>query len=124
MEDDDSQGRRTKNSTPLGQRDTPRKSLRRVTSTGAPNTPTPKPDNEDKVGDITVKVEPGQAPKLARSSAKKLPLRPAPKFLDLQDAGVEARKGFESLEKCSYANKFLGLTDPALECDCPEEWGK
>ena len=125
MDDDDSQGRRTKNSTPLGFRDTPRKSLRRVASQSTPSTPTPKVEDEDKVsGDITVKLEPGQAPKLARSSSKKIPSRPAPKFLDWQDAGPEARRGFEGLDKCSYANKFLGITDPALECDCVEEWGK
>ncbi|KAL9084370.1 MAG: hypothetical protein Q9159_005278, partial [Coniocarpon cinnabarinum] len=123
MEEDDPQGRRTKNSTPLSQRDTPRKSLRRVTSVGTPSTPTPKIEDEDKVGgDITVKIEPGQAPKLARSNSKKIPSRPAPKFFDQQDAASEAKKGYESLDKCSYANKFLGLTDPALECDCTEEW--
>ena len=124
MDDDDSQGRRTKNSTPLGQRDTPRKSLRRVAS-GTPNTPTPKHESEDKVGgDITVKMEPGQAPKLARSSSKNIPLRPAAKFSDVPDAAPEAKKGYESLDKCMYANKYLGTTDPALECDCAGEWGK
>ena len=125
MEDDDSQGRRTKTSTPVGQRDIPRKGIRRVASNSTPSTPTLKPEQEDMVGgDITVKVEPGQAPKLTRSSAKKLPLRPAPKFLDVQDAGPETRKGFDVLATCTYANKFLGLTDPALECDCQEEWGE
>lgn len=123
MEDEEQQGRQTKTSTPLSQRDTPRKSLRRVGSAGTPHSPAVKQEDDKLAGDITVKVEPGQAPKLSRSSSKKMPLRPAPKFLDCPDAGLEARRGFESLGSCTYANKYLGTTDPALECDCQEEWG-
>lgn len=122
-EEEDLQGRPARISTPLSQRDTSRKTLKRAPSGGTPKSPMPKQE-EDKVGgDITVKLEPGQAPKLSRSASKKLPLRPAPKFLELTDAGPEASRGFETLERCLYANKWIGTTDPALECDCQEEWG-
>ena len=123
-EEEDIQGISARTSTPATQRDTPRKSLKRTTSTGDPKSPETKEENDKISGDITVKVEPGQAPKLSRSLSKRLPHRPAPKFLDLPDAGSEASQGFETLERCAYANKWIGITEPALECDCQEEWGK
>lgn len=78
-------------------------------------------------GDITVKVEPGKAPKLARSSMKKIPVRNAPKFLDHPDASADACRTFETLKACTYANKWMGTTDTtdeAFDCDCEEQWGK
>lgn len=80
---------------------------------------------EDKVGgDITVKMEPGQPPKLSRSSSQKIIARPPQLFLDLPNSTAEARTTFETLEDCTYANKYMGYTEHAMECDCAEEWGK
>lgn len=75
-------------------------------------------------GDITVKLEPGQAPKLSRTNTKKIPFRQPPLFLDARDSTAEALSTFERIDDCSYANKYLGYTEHALECDCSEEWGK
>lgn len=80
---------------------------------------------EEKIrGDVTVKLEPGQPPKLARSSSQKVVARPPQLFLDLPDSTEEARSSFETLEVCTYANKYMGYTEHAMECDCAEEWGK
>lgn len=82
-------------------------------------------DDEEKVGgDITVRLEPGQPPKLARSTSQKVVPRPPPLFLDLPDSTEEARSSFEVMETCTYANKSMGYTEHAMECDCAEEWGK
>lgn len=80
---------------------------------------------EEKVGgDITVKQEPGQPPKLARSSSQKVPARPPRLFNHLPDSTAEAQATFEMIEECTYANKHMGYTEHAMECDCAEEWGK
>lgn len=80
---------------------------------------------EEKVGGgITVKLEPGQPPKLARSSSQKVVARPPPLFLDLPDSTAEAQSTFELMEACTYANKYMGYTEHAMECDCAEEWRK
>lgn len=80
---------------------------------------------QEKVGgDITVKLEPGQPPKLARSSSQKVVARPPPLFLDLPDCTDEAKSTFEVIDSCAYANKYMGYTEHAMECDCAEEWGK
>ena len=82
-------------------------------------------NDEEKVGgDITVRLEPGQPPKLARSTSQKVVPRPPPLFLDLPDSTEEARSSFEVMETCTYANKSMGYTEHAMECDCAEEWGK
>lgn len=87
--------------------------------------PTVKSEQEKLVGgEITVKMEPGKAPKLTRTSTKKIVTRPAPLFLDVPDATIEATKPFEVIEHCIYANKYMGSTDPAIECECSEEWGR
>jgi len=75
-------------------------------------------------GEITLKMEPGKAPKLSRTATHKIASRPATLFLDVPDATAEAISTFEVLPECTYANKHLGTTDHALECDCTEEWGK
>lgn len=80
---------------------------------------------EEKVGGgITVKLEPGQPPKLARSSSQKVVARPPPLFLDLPDSTAEAQSTFELMDSCTYANKYMGYTEHAMECDCAEEWRK
>lgn len=82
-------------------------------------------DEEEKVGgDITVRLEPGEPPKLARSSSQKVVPRPPQLFLDLPDSTEEARSTFEVMKTCTYANKNMGYTEHAMECDCAEEWGK
>lgn len=84
-----------------------------------------KAEHEETVGgDITVKLEPGKAPKLSRSSSKKIIFRPPPLFHDLPDATSEATNTFDRIRDCTYANKYLGDTENALECDCAEEWGE
>lgn len=75
-------------------------------------------------GEITVKMEPGKALKLARTASQKVVARPPPLFLDLPDATEEAKETFVVLPECTYGNKYLGSTEHALECDCSEEWGK
>lgn len=80
---------------------------------------------EEKVGgDITVKVEPGQPPKLTRSSSQKIVPKPAPLYDHLPDNTAEATSTFQVMEACTYSNKNLGYTDHAMDCDCTEEWGK
>jgi hypothetical protein len=75
-------------------------------------------------GDISLKMEPGQPPKLARSASQKVVSRTAPFFDDLPDATMEAKSSFAVIDSCTYSNKFLGYTEHAMECDCSEEWGK
>lgn len=80
---------------------------------------------EEKVGgDITVKMEPGQPPKLSRSSSQKVVAQAPQLFLHLPDSTAEAQSTFEVMETCTYANKYMGYTEHAMECDCAEEWGK
>ncbi len=74
-------------------------------------------------GDITVIVEPGQAPKLSRTASKKVLTRPATLFDHYADSTLEATSTFEILRDCHYMSKYLGSTEPAMECDCSEEWG-
>lgn len=74
-------------------------------------------------GDITLKMEPGKAPKLSRAAVQKVVPRPPALYLDLPDATDAAKETFVVLPECTYANKTIGTTDPALECDCSEEWG-
>ena len=75
-------------------------------------------------GDIVVKQESGQPPKLARSSSQKVVRRPPQLFLHLPDSTEDALATFEPIESCWYANKYMGYTEHAMECDCAEEWGK
>lgn len=86
------------------------------------------PDNREREeivgGDITLKMEPGKAPKLARTAAKKVVSRPPPLYLDLKDVSEDAKNTFVVIPECSYANKSLGFTECAYECDCSEEWGE
>ena len=81
-------------------------------------------DQETVGGDILVKEEPGQPPKLSRSSSQKVVSRPPPLFDHLPDSTQDALATFEQIEACWYANKYMGYTEHAMECDCAEEWGK
>jgi hypothetical protein len=75
-------------------------------------------------GGISVKLEPGQPPKLARSSSQKVVPRPPQLFSHLPDSTRDAQKTFEVIQSCQYANKYMGYTEHAMECDCTEEWGE
>ncbi|KAF2660755.1 hypothetical protein K491DRAFT_14788 [Lophiostoma macrostomum CBS 122681] len=87
-------------------------------------TPSPGTSEQEEVlgGDITLKMEPGKAPKLSRTASHKVVSRPPPLYLDLPDVTEEAKSMFAVLPECTYANKSLGTTEHALECDCSEEW--
>lgn len=75
-------------------------------------------------GEITLKMEPGKAPKLSRTASQKVPSRRPQLFFELPDVTAEAKESFVVLPECTYGNRFLGTTEHALECDCSEEWGK
>jgi len=85
----------------------------------------PKAEHEEIIaGQITVKMEPGQPPKLARSSSSKIVPRAPQLFADYENKTGQAKSTFEVLNHCTYAAKYLGSTEHAMECDCSEEWGK
>ena len=74
---------------------------------------------------VLVKPEPGEPPKLSRgSSSKKQSMNSPQLFPDLPDRTAEATSTFQVIKDCTYAAKYLGYTEHALECDCAEEWGK
>lgn len=75
-------------------------------------------------GEITLKMEPGKAPKLSRTASHKIVARPPPLYFDHPDVTNEAKDSFVVLPECTYANRSLGTTDHALECECSEEWGR
>ncbi len=76
-------------------------------------------------GEITVKLEPGHPPKLARSSSHKIVSKPPPLFHDHPSKTDESKKTFHVLEQCSYTSKYIGSTEHgSMDCDCAEEWGK
>jgi hypothetical protein len=85
---------------------------------------TPVEKLESVGGEIMVKLEPGKAPKLARTSSQKVVARIPPLFTDEPDMFDEATATFEIITECNYATKWLGSTDQAIECDCREHWGK
>lgn len=95
----------------------------RISSSKA-QSPAVKSEKEEVIGgDIALKIEPGEAPKLTRKQTQKVPARPPPLFSHLEDATPAATSTFEVMAKCHYAAKYLGYTEPPLECDCSEEWG-
>ncbi|KAJ5414550.1 hypothetical protein N7509_001177 [Penicillium cosmopolitanum] len=80
------------------------------------------PSDEETVGgDILLKQEPGQPPKLSRSSSQKVVSRPPQLFDHLPDSTQDALATFEQIQACWYANKYMGYTEHAMECDCSEE---
>ncbi|KAF2754475.1 hypothetical protein EJ05DRAFT_142624 [Pseudovirgaria hyperparasitica] len=83
---------------------------------------TPAEQEETIGGEITLKLEPGKIPRLARTASQKIVPRPPPLYNDLPDKTQEAVSKFLVLSDCTYTPKYLGETEHALECDCPEEW--
>ena len=81
-------------------------------------------DREVVAGEVTVKLEPGQPPKLARTPSKSIVARCAPTFESYEDKTEEATGVFQLFTECTYSAKYLGSTEHAMECDCAEEWGK
>ena len=76
-------------------------------------------------GEVTVKQEPGQPPKLSRSQSHKFMSRPPPHFDDLPDKTNEANGTYQLIWECSYVSKYIGSTEhDSMDCDCAEEWGK
>ena len=76
-------------------------------------------------GEVTLKMEPGEPPKLARTSSQKIKTRPPRLYLDAVDKTMEARRHFDMLPGCNYANRHIGSTEHgSMDCDCEEEWGK
>lgn len=113
---------RTMPGTPAGLR---RQSNSPMSKENGVHSPGIKTEHEETVGgDVTVKIEPGRPPKLSRSTSHKIEKRPRQLFFDYPDNTAEACSTFDILKECTYANKHLGTTEHALECDCSEEWGK
>jgi hypothetical protein len=83
-----------------------------------------KKDVGDRVDESMAKMETLPPLKLGRSGSQKAIPRSAPLFDHLEDATMEATRSFFVLDACTYANKCLGYTEHAMECDCNEEWGK
>ncbi len=82
-------------------------------------------ETEQTIGaDISVKREPGQPLKLARTSSQKVMTRPTRLFDNLPDMAADAKNTFQVISQCIYAAKYLGTTEHAMECDCAEEWSK
>lgn len=125
------EGRQERSATPSGD-STPRKpkqsshSQSPVKMERNGRSPPVKVEHEEVIGgDITLKVEPGKAPKLARTTSQRVIARPPPLFTDEPDKTDEATSVFEVIRDCTYQAKYLGITEhDALECDCSEEWGR
>ena len=75
-------------------------------------------------GDVTLKLEDGRPPTLARTKSQKFERRPPALFLDYEDSTMEATSGFIVMTESTYANKNLGTTEHAMECECAEEYGE
>lgn len=86
--------------------------------------PAVKPEEDTVGGDVELRLEPGRPPTLTRTKSKTVVRRPPPLFFDYENKTAEATSSFSLLTECIYANKYLGTTEHALECDCVEEWGK
>ena len=109
----------------------PMGSIRSKSSTQSPLPASRSPDGSDVSqseeivgGEVIVKMEPGQPPKLARSSSHKIPLRPAQLFSDCESKTEESKGVFEVIPTCTYSSKYMGATEHGMDCDCSEEWGK
>ena len=92
-----------------------------------PQSSSPSSEKHEEVigGEVTVKMEPGQPPKLARSTSQKIVAAPPLLFGDYPDKTNEAQGHFEVIPSCIYSNKYIGSTEHgSMDCDCVEEWGK
>lgn len=93
--------------------------------TSAQSSPTSTPKLENFLpGTVAVKQEPGQAPKLTRTTSQKVVPRTPPLFHDCPSKTDEAQGGFIVLPGCIYSSKAMGGTEHAMDCDCAEEWGQ
>lgn len=93
--------------------------------TSAQSSATSTPKHEESLpGTVTVKQEPGQAPKLTRSTSQKVVPRTPPLFHDYPSKTDEAQGGFHVLPGCIYSSKAIGATEHAMDCDCAEEWSQ
>ena len=112
----------SRTSTPRGVK---RQSLSPVKPESMAQSPAVKDEDDTKVGgDVELRLDANDRPKLLRKQSHKVARRPPPLFLDYEDKTAEATSTFNILTECVYANKSLGTTEHALECDCAEEWGK
>lgn len=84
-----------------------------------------KPKPEGANGHVSPSKTNSARNKISRAaSSKQPPPRIAPLFDQLPDVTAEATSSFQVIETSTYQNKYLGLTESALECDCNEEWSK
>ncbi|KAL8848848.1 MAG: hypothetical protein Q9221_006144 [Calogaya cf. arnoldii] len=91
--------------------------------TSAQSSATSTPKHEESVpGTVTVKQEPGQAPKLTRTTSQKVVPRIPPLYHDYPSKTDEAQRGFVVIQACNYQSKAIGVTEHAMDCDCAEEW--
>ncbi|OJD12305.1 histone-lysine N-methyltransferase, H3 lysine-36 specific [Emergomyces pasteurianus Ep9510] len=104
----------------------PTKNLSKSNSQSEASSPVEKdedePPEEKLAGSITVNFEPGHPPKLSRTASQKVVPRPAQLFNHLPDSTSEATSTFQLIDDCTYASKYMGYTEHAMECDCTEEW--
>ncbi len=90
----------------------------------APDGPLKEEDTKIVGGEVELKLESGDRPKLVRKQSQKIKARPPQLFKDYDDKTGEATSHFSVIRDCIYAAKYMGATDPALECECQEEWGE
>lgn len=95
-----------------------------VKSSHSPHSPDISKGEEIVGGEVTLKMEPGQPPKLARSSSRKITSRPLQLFTDYENKTEEAKVVFEVIPTCAYSSRSMGATEHGMDCDCSEEWGK
>ncbi|THX29168.1 hypothetical protein D6C97_04727 [Aureobasidium pullulans] len=111
---------------PMSNGGTPRRVKTETPSSKYPSatqSPAVKGEREETIGgDLSIKIEPGKAPKLSRTMSHKIITGPRQLYTDLPDSTDEATSTFEVLPGCTYGAKHLGTTEQALECDCVEEW--
>ena len=98
--------------------------IKRESSTQSPTDPMAK--HEEVVGgDITLKMEPGQPPKLSRSSSHKVIAGPAQLYHNNPDKTEEAQSTFQVLPSCVYSSKYIGSAEhESYDCDCVEDFGE
>jgi histone-lysine N-methyltransferase SETD2 len=75
-------------------------------------------------GDVELRLDADERPRLVRKQSHKIARRSPELFTDTPDATSLATSTFSILQECVYANKQLGTTEHALECECAEEWGR
>ena len=76
-------------------------------------------------GDVVIKLEPGQPPRLSRTTSQKIVSKPVPLFDHCPDKTEESKGTFQVIPECIYTSKYIGSTEHgSMDCDCTEEWGK